>query len=311
MASEHGYPVPGYQQYTAAEVMKELHFPEKDWETDRQFEVTKELHFSEKDWETDRQSGTFDYVIIGSSFCALGFLSRALENNPRARILVVDRGEYFQPDHVQNLHHTYKSAGVVSETFPWSVTDETHNGEHIKWNHGVNHFFGGRSSFWSGWSPEPTVEEMEGWPTEVKDNLKTYFPLAKKLLNIYPVDEISKFDCEKVREEGDKAPVSGPLQRVIHEQLETASSNVPSLYRVDHTPLAVTTSKLVQWDHQRINSYIIAPLPPLHVIYIRRAIYMHGYIIYKRGSVSSGLSIALPICMTHGPVSMGIYVPLI
>ena len=221
MASKYGYPSPGKQHCSVAEVMKELHFPEKDW-------------------ETDRQSGTFDYVVIGSSLCALGFLSRALENNPRASILVVDRGEYFQSDHIQNLHHTFQPAGRISETFPWSVTEKTSNGERIKWNHGVNNLFGGRSLFWSGWSPEPTAEEMEGWPAEVKDNLlRKYFPLAKKLINVTAADEISKFDGEKVREKGDKVPVFGPLQQVIHEQLEAASANIPSIYRVDHASLAL------------------------------------------------------------------------
>ena len=235
MASEHGYPSPGKQQYTVAEVMKEL--KKESWEACSQ---SKSPHFiSEKDWETDRHSGTFNYVVIGSSFCALGFLSRALENNPRASILVVDRGEYFQSDHFQNLHHTYQSAGDVSETFPWRVTEKTNDGEHIKWNHGTNHFFGGRSSYWSGWSPEPTAEEMEGWPTEIKDKLlEKYFPLAKKLINVVPADEISDFDSEKARAEGDKVPVFGPLQRAIYEQVKAASANIPSIYRVDNTPLA-------------------------------------------------------------------------
>jgi spermidine synthase len=48
----------------------------------------------------------------------------------------------------------------------------------------MNNFFGGRSSFWSGWCPEPAREEMVELPEEVINAVHEYFPAAKQLLKV-------------------------------------------------------------------------------------------------------------------------------
>ena len=193
---------------------------------------------SDKEWEMNRRHGGFDFVIIGSSFCALAFANRALNNNPEAKILIIERGVYYHPEHFQNLPPAYvTTVGGTSETFPWSITKETHEGEYIKWQHGMNNFFGGRSAFWSSWCPEPTDEEMEDWPKEVMKVVHDYFPAAKKLLNVVPADEI--FDNQQQKH---TKPIFGKLQESVQNVLKDAPSKIEAVTRVIPAPLAVGAS---------------------------------------------------------------------
>ncbi|NEP50012.1 MAG: hypothetical protein F6K65_14810 [Moorea sp. SIO3C2] len=55
----------------------------------------------------------------------------------------------------------------------------------IKWQHGIIPFFGGGSTLWSAWCPEPTTEEMNGWPQATIKAAQDYFktevpPLTKR-----------------------------------------------------------------------------------------------------------------------------------
>ena len=209
-----GWPTPGPQKISVDDIMSHLYF------------------LTDKEWDSVRCGGDFDYVVIGSSFCALGFTHQALKKNPNAKILIIDRGTYFHPEHFQNLPPAYsKTVGGESETFHWKITDDTHNGKYIHYQHGMNNFFGGRSSFWSAWCPEPTNEEMAGWPPAVMKKVKKYFPDAKKLLNVVPANEISS------HEPGDK--IFGKLQDEVHDALTPAPSDIEAITRVIHAPLAV------------------------------------------------------------------------
>ena len=209
-----GWPTPGPQEIPVDDIMSHLYF------------------LTDKKWNSVRCGGDFDYVVIGSSFCALGFTHQAIKNNPDAKILIIDRGTYFHPEHFQNLPPAYsKTVGGKSETFHWKITDDTHNGKYIHYLHGMNNFFGGRSSFWSAWCPEPTNEEMADWPPAVMKKIKKYFPDAKKLLNVVPANEISS------HEPGDK--IFGKLQDAVHDALTPAPSDIEAITRVIHAPLAV------------------------------------------------------------------------
>ena len=111
---QYGYPTPGVQNVTPNEVMKKAFFVE------------------DKEWESIKDKGDFDYVVIGSSYCALGFIDKMARNNPNAKILVLERGQYFHPEHFQNLPPAYMfSLDGSAETFPWRITKETHEGEYI------------------------------------------------------------------------------------------------------------------------------------------------------------------------------------
>ena len=128
---------------------------------------------NETEWQENRKRGDFDYVIIGSSFCALAFTTQVLENKPDAKILILERGTYLHADHFQNLPPALETTIYdPSETYHWRVTKKTSDGEYIKGLHGSYSFFGGRSTFCSGWCPVPTEAEMEGWPKEVIGEVK-------------------------------------------------------------------------------------------------------------------------------------------
>ena len=216
-SSRYGYPTPGVQHVTANDIMKSIYF------------------MSDERWEMTRRQGNFDFVVIGSSFCALAFTHKVLENNPKANVLIIERGAYFHPQHFQNLPPAYVSTvGGTSETFPWSITKATHDGEHIKWQHGMNNFFGGRSSFWSGWCPEPTDKEMEDWPPEVIHTVHQYFPQAAKLLNVVSADKI--FDKELHE---DVKPMFKQLQLSVQKMLMDSESKISTVTRVIPAPLAV------------------------------------------------------------------------
>jgi hypothetical protein len=215
--SQYGYPAPGKQNVTAEDIMNSHYF------------------MTNKEWEENRKCGRFDYVIIGSSFCALAFTTQALKNNPDAKILIIERGAYLHPDHYQNLPPAFETTVFTpSETFHWSTTKKTNSGEYIKGLHGAYSFFGGRSSFWSGWCPEPKEAEMEGWPRELIKVIKDYFPKAKEMLNVVPADKIFS-DGAHVHH----LPIFGKLQEEVHRRITGASGEIEAVKDVFPTPLAV------------------------------------------------------------------------
>ena len=217
--SENGYPNQGRKEISVHDIMTNIYF-----ETDAQ-------------WEIDRNSGDFDYVIVGSSFCALGFTHQMLKKNPTVKIIIIDRGDYFLHEHSQNLPPAYpRTVRDESETFHWKITEETKNGEYIHSLRGMFNFFGGRSSFWTAWCPEPTDDEMADWPQEVIEKVKEYFPAAKDLLQVIPANEISASG-----KDGNK--IFGELQTVVYEKLEDTPSKMDTITRVLHAPLAVKADK--------------------------------------------------------------------
>ena len=184
---------------------------------------------SGEEWEKYRTTGDFDYVIVGSSFCAMGFLCQVLKNRPDAKILILERGQHdcFQ------LHPPLKLGREEKETeeFPWKFSSS--DGGHIQRVRGMNHFLGGRSSFWKAWCPKPTRDEMAEWPLEVIQKVQQYFPAAETLLSVRPVNEIM--------EKGDR--LFGRLQDIIFGELESAPSDIKAITRVQHAPLAITEKK--------------------------------------------------------------------
>ena len=134
----YGFPTAGPQAPTGSAVMDHVFF------------------VSQSDWKQVREEDDFDFIVIGSGFCALGFAQRALANNPRARILILERGPFFLPEHFQNLPLPYQSTiGGLSETFPWTLSNKTISQPFFQWQHGMVPFFGGRSTLWSAWCPRP------------------------------------------------------------------------------------------------------------------------------------------------------------
>ena len=215
LSSKNGYPSPGKQNITPTEVMKRMYF------------------VSNEEWKVIQEAGEYDYVVVGSSYCALGFITKVAENNPNAKILVLEQGQYFHPCHFQNLSPVYiRTWRGVSETFPWSISEKMHQGKYIKWLHGMWNFFGGRSLFWSGWCPEPTTDEMEHWPPEVIKVIHDYFGEVKELMNVTTVDQIFK-------KQYSAKPVYGKLQEALQHTLEKVPENVEGITRMMPGPMSI------------------------------------------------------------------------
>ncbi len=214
--SKFGYPNPGPQNISVNEVLANLHF------------------MSDKEWKVDCTKEGYDYVVIGSSFCALGFIHQVLEKKPNSKILVIERGDYVHPEVFQELSPLdLRRVEKKTESFHWKVIPE--EGEHIQYVRGMNNLFGGRSAFWKAWCPKPTREEMSDWPGVVITKVDEYFPAAKELLNVRPVNEITTAKGNKL---------FGELQQIIFQALERcAPSNIEAINKVQHTSLAVTENK--------------------------------------------------------------------
>lgn len=82
---QYGYPTPGPQDPTGQTVME------------------SEFFLSNEQWENARGNNSYELVIIGTGFCGLAVATRALEINPATRILMIERGTFFLPEHFQNL----------------------------------------------------------------------------------------------------------------------------------------------------------------------------------------------------------------
>ncbi len=165
-------------------------------------------------------SEKFDHVVIGSSFCAYGFVEKLLSNKYDAKILIIEKGNYC-PD-IQSLSPVeLGERKKTTEKFPWTFLSAD---TLIKEVQGVYYFVGGQSSFWKAWCPTPTREEMTGWPDKVVDKMLEFYPHAKKLLSVNDIGE-KQFSR---------------LQNTLFVQLQPLKERENSLItRVDHASLAI------------------------------------------------------------------------
>lgn len=118
--------------------------------------------------------------------------------------------------------------GGPSETFPWTLSRKTFETKGLGFCHGSCPFFGGRSTFWSAWSPQPSLDLMRDFPASMKKTSEqpTFWKEAKKLLNVTPASEI---------DDG----VFGSLQTAIDAILKDSIGNIPTADYVESAPLAV------------------------------------------------------------------------
>ena len=252
---KHGFPTPGPQNPTGQDVMSHLFF------------------LSKAEWKAAREENNYDMVIVGTGFCGYATAQRALEINPNYRILIIERGPYFLPEHFQNLPMPFTNTiGGLSETFPWTITSKTAEGPGtISWQHGMSPFFGGRSTLWSAWCPVPTDEEMDGWPKETIQAARDNFERAKELLRVQPADQIGQVDHEILNRFGlsksqfldlqgkmhgnseTSTPVYGPLQREVQDRLKVYGRQVEGIYRTEAAPLASASEKTNGIDFQKFS----------------------------------------------------------
>ncbi|WP_426300278.1 GMC oxidoreductase [Arthrobacter sp. R-11] len=200
---------------------------------------------SEGEWKTVREEEQFDHIVIGSGFCGYAFAERTLTVNPHARILIIERGPFFLPQHFQNLPLPYRETlGGLSETFPWTLAAATAGqpAGKISWQHGMVPFYGGRSIMWSAWCPRPEEDEMRGWPRAVMDAAKAHFSTAEDLLNVVPADQIDAgASADLVDLINNTRPVYGIMQKALQERLAAGLHGIDSATRSMPAPLAAAS----------------------------------------------------------------------
>ncbi|PPQ68722.1 hypothetical protein CVT26_003628 [Gymnopilus dilepis] len=209
--NNYGYPEPGIQSPTARQV------------------IAKDFLVSDETWEDICDTGDVDFIVIGSGFTALAFVEQTLKQDPTKKIICLERGDFWLPDHFQNLPLPFKyTLGGPSETFPFSLSRLTYDSP-VKYVHGSTPFFGGRSTFWSSWSPTPTPDLMREWPSSL---IKTagnpnseFFKRARALLRVTPANEIG--------------PPYAHLQTEINERLKDVKEKIPSATDAFPAPMAV------------------------------------------------------------------------
>ena len=106
----------------------------------------------------------FNVIIVGEGTSG-GVIAQHLFFNDvtrSRRILVVERGPFVLPEHVQNLPFL---GGLPDSVRPW---EKTFSGV----NPGLRICLGGRSLEWGGWSPELLTAELTAWPASVVTALR-------------------------------------------------------------------------------------------------------------------------------------------
>jgi hypothetical protein len=114
----------------------------------------------------------FDVIVVGGGTFG-GVIAQHLFFNDATRsrrILVVERGPFVLPEHVQNLPFL---GGLPDSVRPW---EKTFSGD----NPGLRICLGGRSLEWGGWSPELLSAELAGWPASVVTALTSSVPVVDR-----------------------------------------------------------------------------------------------------------------------------------
>jgi choline dehydrogenase-like flavoprotein len=214
---------------------------------------------SETDWNITREQEQFDYIIIGSGFCSLAFARQVYEKNPWAKILILERGPFFLPEHFQNLPIAYQhTLGGLSETFPWTLSKKTATqpAGNIQFQHGMVPFFGGRSILWSAWCPRPDVEkgEMKHWPKETIKAAQDHFESAERLLRVIHADQIDKDLSTSMRKQVMKQrPVYGLMQSKLEQMLTAKLHKILSATRSMPAPLAADAGTQQGFDFAKFS----------------------------------------------------------
>jgi hypothetical protein len=248
-ANSCGYPVPGTQSPSTVSVMAQDYFVRFDAHS---YSVTCSesnmfLIISDATWANILDHGRFDYIVIGSGCTALAFIDEALKLDKNKRILCLERGgtlnsecpskwcpilfiaDFWLPSHFQNLPLPFNMVlGGPSETFPWTLSRKTFHTKELGFCHGSCPFFGGRSTFWSAWCPQPPVDLMRAFPESMTGTTETpeFWPTAKQLLHVTRAEKIDD-------------PIFAGLQKAIDAVLKKDLKKIPSAQSVESAPLAV------------------------------------------------------------------------
>jgi len=204
-----GYPAPGPQHPSASQVIGSAYCT--GWQ---QMQATR-----------------YDFIVIGTGPAGVAFIERTLARNPQAAILVLERGGYWLPVHVQTLPAAFRAmAGEAPVTYPWTRSAAMATSGARFAQAGTIPMLGGRSTCWSGWCPAPQPAQLRGWPQALVDLTRQpgFWDDARAFLHVTDADRIDD-------------SVYGGLQRQLDTRLrEHFRRCVPSAVDAHAAPLAVT-----------------------------------------------------------------------
>ena len=209
-----GYPVPGPQAPTSEEIAGRAFFA------------------SACDWQTVLRT-SYDFIVIGTGPTGVAFVTQALAKNPQAKILVLDRGVFWLPTHYQMLPKAFQAtSGSPPTTYPWSRTHEMATTGAQFFQAGYIPAIGGRSTYWSAWSPSPRPDLMRDWPQELIDvTLKPgFWERAKSFLHVTAMDQIKNGVYGSLQEQLD-----ANIQRNFRKMVPSAEHAFPAPIAVGNT----------------------------------------------------------------------------
>jgi hypothetical protein len=121
----------------------------------------------------------YDIVIVGGGAVGSAVLDRLFREKQGAplRVLVLEKGSFLLPEHVQNLDPCYQRLIKDAVAQPWRLDPGT------SFNVAPQiPYIGGRAQFWSTWIPTPSAAQMPDWPPSVKNSLNCYWGSASEFL---------------------------------------------------------------------------------------------------------------------------------
>lgn len=139
---------------------------------------------------------------------------------------------------------TASSLAVTFETFPWTLAHQTAMGEEgiIRWSHGMIPFLGGRSTVWSAWCPEPSRDEMMGWPEQTIEAATKQMKGACKLLNVQSLSEIDKDRSVE------HLSLCSKISRPIYSTLQGSAAHLASDYNLNSSRLSCQAESSAKID---------------------------------------------------------------
>lgn len=134
---------------------------------------------------SDARERNFDFIIIGGGATGSITLHKLLAINPDVRVLLIEQGPYLLPDHVQNLGSVYQPLMDTAVASPWRSEGDLQLVPQVP-------YLGGRTLFWSGASPQPTVKNLGNWPSPVVDELADEWGEAKSIVGVWRASQIGQ-----------------------------------------------------------------------------------------------------------------------
>lgn len=126
--------------------------------------------------------------MVGAGAVGSTIVHRLLQRG--FRVLLLEKGPFLLPEHVQNMDPVYQPLMTTAVATPWEIVPKEGYGLAPQIP-----YLGGRAIFWSTWIPQPTHEQMPDWPQEVYEALRPYWRPAHEFLgSVEPSDMGPEFD---------------------------------------------------------------------------------------------------------------------